>query len=223
MWFLRFARSRTTTVPCTTFVVVPEQLSLTRYLVPRTVAVEWRPRVRKRPFTFANGRGEGRLRAAVTPAEPARAFGFLQSRLKFPPPSMFAVVSGEAFDCLVMNTPRLNCPFCVVVPFLFEAIVMLEIPRVASRIEPTGMLSSLPSVRNGVSPDGGVIAAAARATGRRASTRPAGAFFGTDTSTVPDTDDALKSTPRVGAPATVTVKLSGVVLPAPSMAVTVAW
>src|SRR3954451_13662138 len=105
---------------------------------------------------------------------------------------------------------------------------MLEIPRVASRIEPTGMLSSLPSVRNGVYPDGGEMAAAARATGFRASTRPAGAFFGTDTSTRPDTDEALKSTPRVGSGGgcsarsdTTIVLVVAFVLPAASIAVAV--
>src|SRR4051812_22786159 len=149
MWFLRLTRSRTTTLPLITRVVVPEQLSLTRYCVPRTVAVELRPRVRKRPFTFENSLREGRRRAAVASADPARARGLLQSRLKFPPPIITAVVSGDAFDCLVRNTPLLKLPFCVTVPPLFAAIVMLDVPFDASRIEPTGMLSSLPSSRNG--------------------------------------------------------------------------
>src|SRR3954470_4818176 len=128
MWFLCFTRSRTTTVPLITRVVVPEQLSFTRYFVPRTVAVEWRPRGwerplprpgttpagggrprgAKRPFTLANRRRPGRRRAACTPADPARARGRLQSRLKLPPPIITAVVSGEDFVCFVRNTPFEN-------------------------------------------------------------------------------------------------------------------
>ena len=79
---------------------------------------------------------------------PARAFGALQSRLKFPPPIIVAVVSGDFFDCFVLKTPSENWPFWVLVPPALAAIVMLEIPFEASRIEPTGMLSSLPSSRN---------------------------------------------------------------------------
>src|SRR3954447_21337890 len=108
MWLRCFTRSRTTTLPFDTFVVVPEQLSFTRYWVPRTVAVEWRPRVRKRPFTFANSRRDGRRRAACTPAEPARTWFALQSRLKLPPPIITAVVSGDFFVCFVRNTPFEN-------------------------------------------------------------------------------------------------------------------
>src|SRR3954447_15958322 len=111
MWLRCFTRSRTTTLPFDTFVVVPEQLSFTRYCVPRTVAVECRPRVRKRPFTFANRRRLGRLRAALTPAALARRnLGALQSRLKLPPPIIRAVVSAELFSCRVLNTPLLNLP-----------------------------------------------------------------------------------------------------------------
>lgn len=47
---LRARKSRTTTLPRRTFVMVPSQRSETVQSVPRTVAELWRPRVRKRPL-----------------------------------------------------------------------------------------------------------------------------------------------------------------------------
>ena len=46
-------KSRTATLPRLTVVSVPSQRSVTVQTVPRTVAAEWRPRVRKRPLAFA--------------------------------------------------------------------------------------------------------------------------------------------------------------------------
>ena len=48
--------SRTATLPRVTVVRVPSQRSVTVKIVPRTVAEEKRPRVRKRPFAFARRR-----------------------------------------------------------------------------------------------------------------------------------------------------------------------
>ena len=55
MVFLR-RKSRTATLPRETLVSVPSQRSVIFHLVPRTVADELRPRVRKRPRVFARSR-----------------------------------------------------------------------------------------------------------------------------------------------------------------------
>src|SRR3954466_2163750 len=59
-------KSRTATVPRETLVSVPSQRSVTVQIVPRTVADEYRPRVRKRPLPLPRKRRILRLlRAAL--------------------------------------------------------------------------------------------------------------------------------------------------------------
>src|SRR3954466_12761566 len=58
-------KSRTATVPRETLVSVPSQRSVTVQIVPRTVADEYRPRVRKRPLPLPLSRRILRLLRAI--------------------------------------------------------------------------------------------------------------------------------------------------------------
>src|SRR4051794_3672558 len=65
------AKSRTTTVPLFTVVVVVLQVSFWTHVVPRTVAELLRPRVRNRPFPLPKS-VRLRLRATTTLRAPPR-------------------------------------------------------------------------------------------------------------------------------------------------------
>src|SRR3954452_13117747 len=135
MTLRRSPRSRTTTLPCVTEVFVPAHVSVTLHFVPRTVAVEFRPRVRKCPLTLEN-RVRRRLRAVVAAAGlRAPPFGSFALQLSSPPPTIEIVVKGFFLDCAARNWPRLNVPRWVA-PFALVANGSATCPLVVSSTEP---------------------------------------------------------------------------------------
>src|SRR3954451_10438590 len=114
---------------------VSAQVCFVSHFVPRTVAVLWRPRVRKRPFTELNSWRLGRLRFALPPAAPAFT---LHERLKSPPPASFISVRPLLFllfDWRIVNWPCEKVPDCVA-PAPFVANESPTVPCVASMVEP---------------------------------------------------------------------------------------
>ena len=111
-------RSRTATLPRLTVVSVPSQRSAVIQTVPLTVAAEWRPRVRKRPFAVARRRRIVRRESCAAPAPAVAAAAgaatakarALQAQLGQP------ALRARARDCKTWNKPALKRPDCVFGP-----------------------------------------------------------------------------------------------------------
>src|SRR4051794_41225964 len=108
--FFLSRKSRTTTVPSLTVVFVPAQVSVIVHFVPRTVADELRPRVRKRPFTLENSERPRFFRFAEPPA------GTRRPHAPSPPPLIEIVVREFLRGCPTVKTPPPNSPCCAGLP-----------------------------------------------------------------------------------------------------------
>src|SRR5205085_396478 len=110
---------------------------------PRTVAEEYRPRVRYRPLALECSvfTTEAAENASNTEASAALA---LQEENDFAPgaapassDSVVRPLLSPDLLCATLHTPPLNVPFCSL-PCLAEALVILILPLRASTLVPTG-------------------------------------------------------------------------------------
>src|SRR5262245_28680523 len=140
MVFLR-RKSRTATVPRVTLVSVPSQRSAVIQIVPRTVAAERLPRVRKRPLALALSLRSVRLESLAAEARLPRFL--VVQLLKLEPFNLSSVRPLSRFlrDCSTWNRPALNLPSWVFWPAPV-ALTISTVPRLVSRNDPTGIWRS---------------------------------------------------------------------------------
>src|SRR5438309_486814 len=105
------------------------------HLVPRTVALELRPRVRKWPWALPNS-----LRRRTLAAEPPRGTRLLHDDR--PPPCIESCVSGFFRDCESRNVPPLKLPaWNFDTPGFFEAEdSRFTVPCEVSSVDPIGIV-----------------------------------------------------------------------------------
>src|SRR3954468_4743670 len=120
-------------------VSVPPQVSVIVHLVPRALADELRPRVRKCPFTFENS---VRLRFFGAPPGGSRRL-----HLPRPPPRIESVVRGFLRVCAGVNIAPRNSPCWSGLPVPAE-VSSATVPLVVSKIDPSGTCAPAASVTN---------------------------------------------------------------------------